>query len=117
MRDYLMLLHENPAATATLSPTEMQALLERYMTWGRSMAEQGRMVTGHKLRDEGGRIVRREGGSTRITDGPFIEAKEVVGGLYVIRAADYDEAASLAATCPHADLGWIEVREIETFDE
>lgn len=117
MHEYLLLLHESPADTAHLSPTEMQALVERYIAWGQAMADQGRMVAGHKLRDEGGRIVRRAAGTTQVTDGPFIEAKEIVGGLFVIRAADYDDAVAMAATCPHAEIGWIEVRAIEATDE
>ena len=61
MHDYLLLLHESPAETARLSPTEMQALVERYVAWSQAIASQGRLVSGHKLRDEGGRIVRRAG--------------------------------------------------------
>lgn len=117
MHDYLLLLHESPADTAHLSPSEMQALVERYIAWSRTMADQGRIAAGHKLRDEGGRIVRRTAGAVEVTDGPFIEAKEVVGGLFVIRAADYDDAVAVAATCPHAEIGWIEVRAIEATDE
>lgn len=116
MHEYLLLLNEAPAETAELSPTEMQELVERYIAWSQSLAEQGRVVAGHKLRDEGGRIVRRAAGAVQVTDGPFIEAKEIVGGLFVIRAADYDDAVALAATCPHAEIGWIEVRAIEAID-
>ncbi|HPF62642.1 MAG: transcription initiation protein [Gemmatimonadetes bacterium] len=113
MRDYLLLLHEDPSETSRLSPTEMQALIERYIAWGREVAEAGRMVTGHKLTEEGGRVVRRSGGAIAVTDGPYVEAREIVGGLYVIRAEDYEDAVRIAGSCPHAEIGWIEVREIE----
>lgn len=113
MRDYLLLLHENPSETARLSPADMQALIERYIAWGREVAEAGRMVAGHKLTEEGGRVVRRTEGAIAVTDGPYVEAREIVGGLYVVRAADYDDAVRIAGSCPHADIGWIEVREIE----
>ncbi|HET9134513.1 MAG TPA: YciI family protein [Gemmatimonadales bacterium] len=116
MHDYLLLLHESPAETARLSPTEMQALVERYVAWSQAIASQGRMVSGHKLRDEGGRIVRRAAGRTTVTDGPFIEAKEIVGGFFVVRAASYEEAVALAESCPHTEIGWIEVRAIEATD-
>ena len=46
-------------------------------------------------------------------DGPFAEAKEIIGGLFVVDARDYDEAVSVAKGCPHLDFGTIEVREIE----
>jgi hypothetical protein len=48
-----------------------------------------------------------------VTDGPFTEAKEVVGGIFVIEAANYQDIIELAKTCPHMDNGSIEVREIE----
>jgi hypothetical protein len=48
-----------------------------------------------------------------VTDGPFTEGKEVMGGLFVIEAGSYDEAVAIADGCPHLDFGSIEVREIE----
>ena len=48
-----------------------------------------------------------------VTDGPYAEAREVVGGYFTVRAADYDGAVAIARDCPHLAHGWIEVREIE----
>ncbi len=113
MRDYLLLLHENPAQFADVSPAEMQAIIERYSAWSRELAEAGRLVSGTKLTDEGGRHLRRNGTSVAVTDGPYAETREVIGGQFVIRAEGYDEACTLAKGCPHLDNGWIEVREVE----
>jgi len=56
--------------------------------------------------------VRVEDGKTIITDGPFIEAKEALGGFYLVEARDLDEALELAAACPGAKWGAIEVRPV-----
>jgi hypothetical protein len=49
-----------------------------------------------------------------VTDGPYAESKELVGGFFIIRAADYDEACSLALSCPHLSYGGgVEVRQIQ----
>ena len=58
------------------------------------------------------------GGKPRVTDGPFIEAKEVIGGYFAIEAADYDEAVRLSSDCPHLKYGGrIELREIQPTGE
>jgi hypothetical protein len=49
----------------------------------------------------------------KITDGPYAEAREVIGGLFILEAADYEEAVALSRDCPHLDFGSIEIREIE----
>ena len=59
--------------------------------------------------------MKRDGSKVAISDGPFAEAKEIIGGYFVVEAKNYDEALSLAKDCPHLELGFgsIEVREIE----
>ncbi len=113
MAQFILLLHENPAAFADLTPEEMQQMVARYGAWGRALAEKGHYVGGHKLKDEGGRHMARDKGALRVTDGPYSEVKELVGGLFIIEAPDYDTAVTLAADCPHMDNGWIEIREID----
>lgn len=113
MRDYLLLLHDNPTQMADISPAEMQAIIERYNAWAGALAAEGRLAHGAKLADEGGRHLRRGPQGVTAVDGPYAEAKEVIGGLFIIRAADYDEAVRLAADCPHLETGWIELREVD----
>lgn len=96
-----------------MSPEEMQAIIQRYVDWRKRVEAGGRHVVGHKLRDREGRVVRRSGETVRVTDGPYAEAREVIGGLFVLEARDYDEAVSLSSDCPHLDFGTIEIREIE----
>jgi hypothetical protein len=113
MPKFLLLLHENPADFQSLSPEDMQKVTERYHAWSAQLLSQGKMVRGQKLFDEGGRHLRRQGSEVTVADGPYTEAKEVVGGLYELETADYEEAATLAQGCPHLDFGWIEIRRIE----
>ena len=115
MDQYLLLLREDPSQYAQLSPTEMQAVIERYRQWSNRMAAEGRIAGGHKLTDEGGKRVRAgRDGQALVTDGPFAEAKDVVGGLFVINAESYEDAVRIAASCPHVHGdNVVEVRRIE----
>jgi hypothetical protein len=103
-----------PTAFAKMSPAEMQAVVQRYIAWGKGLRSRKLMTGGHKLADDGGRIVRRRRGQVLVSDGPYAESKEVLGGYFLIRAKTYEVAARLADDCPHLDYGGtIEIRRIE----
>ena len=112
----MLLLREDPAdpRTRTMSPEEMQQVIEQYTAWSRRLAEAGQLVRGVKLRDEGGRHVRAGGdGGITVTDGPYAEGKEIVAGYFVVEAAGYEAAVDLTRGCPHLAYGWVEVREVD----
>lgn len=113
MAEYLVLLHEDPAVTRKLSPTEMQALIQRYSEWVGGLRAQGLVSVGKKLKDEGGRHLRAGKGTMVVSDGPYAEAKDVIGGLFIINADSYEHAQTLLARGPHLEIGWIELREID----
>jgi hypothetical protein len=114
MPKYMLLLHDNPASFRNVSPDEMQKIVEKYIAWGRKLREAGIIQSSDKLTDEPGRVMRRTDGQVRVTDGPYSESKEVLGGYYIIEAASYDNAVEHARSCPHLDYGGtIEVREVE----
>jgi hypothetical protein len=70
-------------------------------------------LDGKRLAPGPGRIVRTEGGQVRAIDGPYSEAKEVMGGFYLIEAASYDEAVQRTADHPHLEYGGkIEIRQL-----
>lgn len=92
-----------------ISPEEIQAIIGRYGEWSRKVNAAG----GQKLRDGEGRVVVRKDGGVAVTDGPYTESKEVIGGYFLLEARDYDEALKLVEDCPHLDFGSIEIREIE----
>ena len=82
--------------------------MHKYQDWRRTKA-----TGGQKLMDGEGRVLQKQNGKLSVIDGPFAEAKEVLGGFFVIEAANYDEAVEAAKTCLHMEFGTIEVRQIE----
>jgi len=88
-----------------LSPQELQAALQRYSTWFNKVGRVG----GEKLKDHNGKVLRASG----VTDGPYTESKEVLGGFMIIEAKDYNDAVRLCRDHPHLDIGSIEIREID----
>jgi hypothetical protein len=113
MPKYILLLHDSGTMPPDMSPADIQAVIRRYMDWRARVQGGGRDVSGHKLRDGEGRVMRGAVGAPKVTDGPYAESREVIGGLFIVDARDYDEAVSLARDCPHLDFGTIEIREIE----
>ena len=114
MPKYMLLLHDNTAAFANISPDQMQKVVEKYIAWGKKLRETGVMKAGDKLTDEPGKVMRRTDGQVRVTDGPYSESKEVLGGYYMIEAASYDKAIELARDCPQLEYGGtIEVRQVD----
>ncbi|HEY0684164.1 MAG TPA: YciI family protein [Steroidobacter sp.] len=113
MAEYLVLLHEDPVRTRNLSPTEMQALIQRYHEWIGGLRAQGLVTVGKKLKDEGGRHLRGDKGKMVVSDGPYAEGKDVISGLFVLTADSYEQAQALLAPGPHLEFGWIELREID----
>ena len=91
----------------------MEAIIKRYQTWSANLAAKGHMRGGNKLREGTSRMVQSTGGKVSVTDGPYAESKEVLGGFFLIEAEGFDHAAELASDCPHLDFGTIEIREIE----
>jgi hypothetical protein len=106
-------LHEDPSVFAHVSAEEMQSIIQKYSEWKRRMQNAGVLSRGEKLQDGTGRVLRRASGNISVTDGPFTESKEVIGGLFEIQAENYQAAVEAARDCPHLEYGAIEIREIE----
>lgn len=94
-----------------MHPNDDEFVMQKYGEWTQSLGE--KIVIAHKLFDRGGRRLELKGG--KISDGPFTETKESIGGFYVIEAKDEAEAAKLARDCPTLlyQGGAVEVREVE----
>lgn len=115
MPRYMLLLHDPVDGFAQMSPEEMQQVIQKYMAWSERLRGAGLFQDGQKLTDEPGRVMRRRGGTVRVTDGPYSETKEVLGGYYIVQAENYDRAVEIARDCPHLEYGGtIEVREIDS---
>jgi len=100
------------SGNAALAPV----MLERYLTWIKGVRDSGRYVSSYKLHDQTGRRLTIRGGE--VMDGPFIESKDAVGGIFIIDAASLDDASDIARSCPVLDLqnGYMEVRVVEIAD-
>lgn len=99
---------------SNLSPEAQQAHMQKWFDWVQKLTKEQRYVAGEALLP-GGKTIK--GAKKTITDGPFTESKEIVGGFFVVNAKNLDEAVALAKDCPDYDLGGIvEVREVQKFD-
>ena len=116
MAQYMLLLHQVPNYNTDLPREKMLEMTKRYMAWADGLRQKGKMVGGEKLTASGGRHVRLKDGKAVASDGPYAEAKDVVGGYFVIEARDLAEAEAIVGDCPHLALSpgnWAEIRPIE----
>ena len=90
MEKYLLLLRDSGAGMPEMSPAEMQAMFAKYRAWSQSLKDSGKYVASNKLEDRTGRIMRPNGAKVNVTDGPFAETKDVIGGFFMIQCASYD---------------------------
>lgn len=108
-----MLLLRGGVSNRDLSAEQLQRQIERYMSWIDKLRREGRFVAGEPLAEEGKVLSGKNAGT--ITDGPFSESKEEVGGYFIIRAKDLEAAVELAKGCPiFANNGTVEVRPIQS---
>ena len=113
MARYVFLFHDAVTIRAQ-TEADYRAILRDFRDWGRTLEAEGRLLGGHKLTDEPGRALHSSGGAVAVMDGPFAETKELIGGLVVVEADDYDHAAELATSCPQLKYGGrIEIRQID----
>jgi|SRR5262252_72955 len=96
------------------NPAIAPAMLERYVAWIDGMRRSGHYLDSYKLHDQTGRRLTIRGGE--VLDGPFIEAKEAVGGVLLIEADNLEEATEIARLCPTLSFqnGYVEVRVVDT---
>jgi hypothetical protein len=115
---YICLIYGDEQGWQGASDDDRRAVMTDYMTFTESIQKSGNMVAGDALQPTStATTVRVRDGETLVTDGPFAETKEQLGGYYVIDAKDADEALGIAARIPGARHGAIEVRPIVVFEE
>lgn len=105
MKEFLFILKGD--GMSGLSPQELQDLLEDYKAWVQDLGE--KYLAGQRLQNSGSLVSDK---NTVITDGPFLESKEIIAGYFMIRAANQEEAVTIARSSPHVGLYEIEVRPI-----
>ncbi|WP_343637271.1 YciI family protein [Roseateles sp.] len=103
---YLGLAYFTPEKFAQMSPEDVKALVSQCPALDEKMRATGKVLVSASLGDlEQWKTLRPRGGRTQVTDGPYTEAKEVVGGLFIIDAETPEEALRLASMHPAATLG------------
>lgn len=108
---FLLLFRDAPGAYAAMSAQQRQQLMEQWNAWYDGLAAAGKVQHGHPLEAQG-RVVSGPRGE-KITDGPFAESTEGVGGYFYLTVADLDEATGIARGCPSLAHGMtIEVRPV-----
>jgi hypothetical protein len=115
MAQYLILIYENETGWAGSGPDVFNEVMNGHNTFGET--NKAALRGGNALQPTSTATSIRQNGSgnVTVTDGPFVETKEALGGYYLIEAADLDEATAIAQQVP-AKFGGVEVRPIMVFD-
>lgn len=109
---YLMLIVEPRGQRATRAPEEARRLYDEMLAFGTELRNRGQLLASESLRpDEHAVRISAPEGKPQLRDGPFAEAKEMVGGFYLLDVATRDEAVAIASRCPAVAWATVEVRE------
>jgi hypothetical protein len=110
MKEFMLIFRQPSYDYSNISPKEMQELAQKWQDWVGGIAAQGKVSkTGVRLATEG--KVLKPGGV--ITDGPFVEIREMLGSFMIVKADNLDEATTLAHGCPALDAnGSVEIRPL-----
>jgi hypothetical protein len=110
---YLLMIHADEKRVANMAMPEIKQVLTDCGKMTEKLQQAGAFLASARLRPTStATTVRAQNGNTLITDGPFAEAKEALGGFYLIEAKDLDEALAWTAKMPHIHFGCIEVRPV-----
>jgi hypothetical protein len=113
MAKYMLILGGADLDKRSANAELTKEMFQQYMTWMRGLRESGRYVSSYKLYDQTGARLTLRGGE--VVDGPFVETKEAVGGIFVVEAGSLEEATAIGRECPILRLqnGYVEVRVVE----
>jgi len=110
---YMLLIHEAVGQRATRTDEVGRALYDRMLRFGEALREEGVLLGAQSLAPQSRATrVQVAGGKTSTVDGPFAEAKEMIGGFFHVNVATHEEAVALAARCPAAEWATVEVRAL-----
>lgn len=111
MKEYLFLFRGGNSGGSAQSPEQSQAHMQKWMQWMGGLGQQGKLVGAQPLDPLGKQV---QGTKMMVTDGPFMEGKEMIGGYLICKASNYDEAVGIAKDCPILEFenGNVEIREI-----
>ena len=111
MKEFVLIFRNNFKSFPEFSPEEMQANTKKWMDWIGGIAAQNKLSNRGNRLSNTGKVLRA---NNIVTDGPYAEIKESIGGYSIIKVESYDEAVEIAKGCPVLNLGGnVEVREID----
>jgi len=114
---YMLMLVSDPVDEPQPDSEQFGPYMQEWFAYSTALREAGALVSGEALQgSETATTVALRDGERIVTDGPFIESKEVLGGFYVIDVANLDEALDWAAKIPNVHFGRVEVRPVMAFD-
>jgi hypothetical protein len=115
MKDFLLIFRSEAVKNAPApSPEQIQAMMKPWQDWIGNIAAQNKLVTAGNRLTSDGRVIKP---NKLVTNGPYVETKETVGGYTIIRAGNLDEATELSKNCPILAVGGtVEVRELVPMD-
>jgi len=110
---YMLLIHGEEKADTQVPKAEMDSLIQGHMRFGEELRAAGKFIEASRLRPESeASRVRAKAGQRQVTDGPFAETKEILGGFYLIECDTKQEAIEWAKKIPLRETGFVEVRPI-----
>jgi hypothetical protein len=113
---YLLMIYSNEADFAQATPEQMEAVMGEYFAFTKDLTERGINKGAESLHDTSqATTLRMQNGKYVVTDGPFAETKEQLGGYYLIDCKDLNEAIEIAKQCPGSKHGSIELRPVMVF--
>jgi hypothetical protein len=114
---HALLIYGDPSAAPDYESPEGQQEFQHWMTYTQELGATGNLRAGEALQPhQTATTVRVRDGETLVTDGPFAETKEILGGFYVIDVPDLDAALEWAAKMPNIHYGAVEVRPVAVFE-
>jgi hypothetical protein len=109
MNEFMMIFRHTPNPDFKMTPEQMQDEIKKWQDWMGGIAAQGKFASTNRLGSNGKTLLHNK----TITDGPYAEVKEIIGGYVIVKANDMSEAMKLAEDCPILAVGGsVEVRDI-----
>ena len=109
---YMILIYGNMESWMAMKPDSFNAIMAAHSALLDELKASGEFVDTNELPLDNAKIVRTKGGVAEVTDGPFVEIKEIVAGYYIVECGSMDRATQIASKLAEAEFGLVEVRQM-----
>jgi hypothetical protein len=111
---YMILIYGNVESWKSMDADSFRALMAAHSALQEELKASGEFVDTNELPVDNAKIVRTKGGVSVVTDGPFVEIKEIVAGYYIVECTGIDRATQIAGKLAEAEFGLVEVRQMSS---